>query len=141
MQVAETTIEVRYAETDQMGVVHHSNYVVWFEVGRTQFIKTIGYSYAEMEREGILAPVTDIQVSYKHPTKYGDIVTVKTWVGSYNGLRVTYQYEVLNQEGILCVTGASTHVCVRKDTFRPISMKKHMPEWHAIYEKVKAQPE
>nr|WP_088105276.1 thioesterase family protein [Halalkalibacter urbisdiaboli] len=137
MHLTETKIEVRYAETDQMGVVHHSNYVVWFELGRTQLIREIGFNYAEMEKEGILSPVTDIQVSYKYPATYGEAVSVKTWVENYDGIRVTYQYEVLNQEGKLCATGSSTHVCVKKETFRPISMRKNLPKWHEVYETIK----
>ena len=137
MHITETKIPVRYAETDQMGIVHHSNYVVWFELGRTELIKEIGFNYAQMEKEGILSPVTDIQVSYKHPTTYGETVVVKTWVQAYDGLRVTYCYEILNEQGTVCVLGESTHVCVRKDTFRPLSMRKHLPEWHAVYEKIK----
>lgn len=136
MHVTETPVAVRYAETDQMGVVHHSNYLVWFEVGRTELIKELGFHYAEMEKEGILSPVTDIQVSYKNPTTYGETVTVKTSVASYDGLRVTYHYEVVNASGVICVTGSSTHVCVKKDTFRPVSIRKHLPDWDQAYKRI-----
>ncbi|NEU29209.1 acyl-CoA thioesterase [bacterium LRH843] len=139
MHITETKVTVRYAETDQMGVVHHSNYIIWFELGRTELIKEIGFNYAELEKEGILSPVTDVQISYKHPTTYGETVTVKTWVQSYDGLRVIYQYQIDNEQGMICVVGESTHVCVRKDTFKPISMKKHLPNWHKVYEEVKAR--
>ena len=65
MLVSKKEIEVRYAETDQMGVVYHANYLVWMEIGRTQFISDLGFSYAQMERDGVLSPVIDIQASYK----------------------------------------------------------------------------
>ncbi|KGA97267.1 hypothetical protein AJ85_04480 [Alkalihalobacillus alcalophilus ATCC 27647 = CGMCC 1.3604] len=137
MKIVSTKIAVRYAETDQMGVVHHSNYVVWFEVGRTEFIKELGFSYAEMERDGILSPVIDLQVSYKQPTTYGEEVSIHTWVEEYDGIRVKYGYEVKNKAGQLCVTGNSVHVCVKKDNFRPISIRKTLPHWHEAYEKIK----
>ncbi|MDV2683923.1 thioesterase family protein [Alkalihalophilus lindianensis] len=137
MFISETNVEVRYAETDQMGIVHHSNYVIWFELGRTRLIKEIGFNYAQMESEGILSPVMDIQVSYKHPATYGEEVTVKTWVERYDGIRVVYGYEIINEAGQTCVTGESTHCCVKKDSFRPISIKRQLPVWHEAYEKIK----
>ncbi|MBU5860976.1 acyl-CoA thioesterase, partial [Vibrio cholerae O1] len=76
------------AETDQMGVVYHANYLVWMEVGRTKLIEDLGFRYADMEKDGILSPVIDIQISYKKPARYGETVTVKTWVDAYDGLRV-----------------------------------------------------
>jgi acyl-CoA thioester hydrolase len=135
----ETTIDVRYAETDQMGVVYHANYLVWFEIGRTKFIESLGFRYADMEAEGILSPVTDIQVSYKKPLTYGQSAVVRTAVLEYSGIKVVYGYEIYNEQGELCVTGSSTHVCVKKETFRPISIKKHFPDWHAAYEKAKRE--
>lgn len=66
MIISSREIEVRYAETDQMGVVYHANYLVWMELGRTQLIKELGFNYAEMEKDGIISPVLDIQASYKN---------------------------------------------------------------------------
>ena len=126
---------MRYAETDQMGVVHHSTYVIWCEVGRTKLIKELGFNYAEMEKDGILSPVTNINLTYKHPTVYGETVTVVTWVEQYDGLRVVYGYDILNHDGISCVSGTSTHVCVKKKNFRPISIRKHLPQWDEAYKK------
>lgn len=137
MYISETPITVRYAETDQMGVVYHANYLVWFELGRTTLISDLGFRYHEIEAQGVVAPVLDIQVSFKKPARYGDQITVKTWVVDYDGLRITYGYEVVNQNNEVCVTGSSVHVCVNKDTFRPIIIKRSYPEWHAAYEKVK----
>ncbi|MFC0188766.1 acyl-CoA thioesterase [Fictibacillus aquaticus] len=133
MFTAEADIKVRYAETDQMGVVYHANYIIWFEIGRTALIEKLGFSYADMEKEGILSPVTHVEANYKKPLTYGDSATVITAVKEYNGLKVVYEYEIRNNEGDLCVTGCSTHVCVKKDTFRPISIKKVFPAWHAAY--------
>ena len=141
MLIAEKKVEVRYAETDQMGVVYHANYIIWMELGRTQLIKDLGFNYAEMEADGIISPVLDIQASYKKPVLYGETATVKTWIEKYDGLRVTYGYEILAQSGEVSVTGTSVHVCVKKDSFRPISIKRVYPEWHEAFEQNKKQEE
>ncbi|WNS77380.1 thioesterase family protein [Bacillus sp. DTU_2020_1000418_1_SI_GHA_SEK_038] len=137
MLVSTKEIEVRYAETDQMGVVYHANYLIWMELGRTQLIKDLGFNYAEMEKDGIISPVLDIQASYKKPLHYGENAIIKTWIEEYDGLRVSYGYEIYTEEGEIAVTGMSKHVCVKKESFRPISVKKHYPIWHEAYEKAK----
>lgn len=139
MIVASKEIEVRYAETDQMGVVYHANYLIWMELGRTSLISELGFNYAELEKEGVISPVLDIQASYKTPVRYGEKAIVNTWVDEYDGLRVTYGYEILKENGELAVTGVSKHVCVQKDSFRPISIKRKYPDWHNAYEKAKKQ--
>lgn len=137
MQISEHKIEVRYAETDQMGIVYHANYLIWMEMGRTRLIRDLGFNYAAMEADGILSPVIDIQASYKLPVRYGEVATIKTWVESYDGVRVVYGYQIFNEKKELAVTGQSSHVCVKKDSFRPISIKRLLPEWHEAYEKNK----
>lgn len=134
MKIAEKQIEVRYAETDQMGVVYHANYLVWMEVGRTQLIKELGFHYAEMEKQGILSPVINLQISYKKPLRYGETATVKTWIEKYDGFRITYGYEIYTPTGEVAIVATSEHVCVRRETFRPISIKKLFPDWHQAYE-------
>ncbi|WP_053366710.1 acyl-CoA thioesterase [Bacillus sp. FJAT-27245] len=141
MVISETTVDVRYAETDQMGVVYHANYLVWMELGRTSFIRDLGFSYAKMEEDGIISPVIDIQASYKKAMRYGEKATVKTWVEEYDGFRVKYGYEILNEKGELSVTGFSVHVCVKKENFRPISLKRHYPDWHESYLKASKKEE
>ena len=137
MLVTTKEIDVRYAETDQMGVVYHANYLIWMEVGRTALIEDLGFKYAEMEKEGIISPVMDIQASYKRPLHYGEKAIINTWIETYDGLRVTYGYEIKNEQGELAVTGFSKHVCVKKENFRPIAIKKMFPDWHQAYEKAK----
>nr|WP_295973639.1 thioesterase family protein [uncultured Bacillus sp.] len=134
-------IEVRYAETDQMGVVYHANYLVWMELGRTTLIKDLGFSYAQIEKDGIISPVLDIQVSYKRPLRYGEKAVIKTWIEEYDGIRITYGYEIRNEAGELAVTGFSKHACVIKESFRPISIKKRLPILHQAYENAKKQSE
>lgn len=141
MFISKKEIDVRYAETDQMGVVYHANYLVWMEVGRTSLIQDLGFNYAKMEEDGILSPVTDVQVSYKKPLRYGDTAVVHTWVELYDGLRVVYGYEILTKDGEVAVSATSSHVCVKKENFRPISIRKRYPDWHEAYENAKKKPE
>lgn len=137
MLVSKKEIEVRYAETDQMGVVYHANYLVWMEVGRTKLIQDLGFSYAQMEEDGIISPVIDINISYKKPLRYGETAIIHTWIEEYNGIKSVYGYEVFNSDGDLAVQATSSHVCVQKDTFRPVKFKKLYPDWHEAYEKAK----
>ncbi len=137
MKISKTTVDVRYAETDQMGVVHHSNYFVWCEIGRTELIRLLGFDYSQLEKDGVLAPVIHFDLSYKVAARYGESVTISTWIEDYDGLRVYYGYEITKENGDVCAYGTSTHVCVHKDTFRPFSIKKRLPEWHKAYEENK----
>ncbi len=141
MLIVTREIDVRYAETDQMGVVYHTNYFVWMEIGRTAFIQELGFNYAALEKDGYLSPVLDIQATYKKPVRYGEKAIVKTWVEDYDGIRTTYGYEILTEDGETSVIGSSKHACVKKDSFRPVSFRKLFPEWHEAYERVKKQKE
>lgn len=139
MVINRTQLDVRYKETDQMGVVHHSNYVVYCEVGRTELIKQLGFSYFEMEQSGFMSPVININLNYIYPAKYGDTLTIETWIEEYTGVRVVYGYKVINQNGQTCVTGTSSHGCVKKETFKPISMRKYLPDWDEAYRQAMKQ--
>ncbi|WP_113866478.1 acyl-CoA thioesterase [Paraliobacillus ryukyuensis] len=133
MMKIKTPIQVRYQETDQMGVVYHANYLVWFEIGRTAFIEANGLNYHEMEEQGVVSPVIDVHVYFKQPIRYGQDAFVHTWLENYDGLRTTYGYQVTDAEGNIAVSGTSQHVIVKKDNFRPISLRKKFPEWHEVY--------
>ncbi|KKB38830.1 acyl-CoA thioesterase [Bacillus thermotolerans] len=133
MRVSEKEIEVRYAETDAMQVVYHGQYLVWFELGRTQLMEDLGFRYADMEEEGYLAPVLDVQISYRKPFRYGEKAWVYTWIQEYNGVRTVYGYEIKNRDGDVCITGTTSHTLVKKESFRPVSMKRTFPDWHEIY--------
>ncbi|WP_152658039.1 thioesterase family protein [Oceanobacillus sp. CFH 90083] len=136
MLVTETPIEVRYQETDQMGVVYHANYLVWFEIGRTKYVEALGLNYHQgMEQRNVVSPVIDAQISYKNAVRYGEKPVVKTWLEAYDGLRTVYGYQILNEAGDIAVTGTTTHTIVDKDTFRPLSIRRKFPDWHAAYQK------
>lgn len=135
MNKVRTPIEVRYQETDQMGVVYHANYLIWFEIGRTKFIKSIGLDYAKMEKQGVLAPVINAQLSYKKPVRYGEEANVVTWLEKYDGLRITYAYQILDGENNVAVSGITEHVIVKEGSFRPLSLRRSFPDWHEAYSK------
>lgn len=128
-----TNIDVRYQETDQMGVVYHANYLIWFEIGRTVFLDEFGIDYIGMEEQHIVSPVIDAQISFKKPIRYGEKVTIDTWLEKYDGLRTVYGYSIKNGAKELAVSGTTEHVIVMRDTFRPLSIRKTFPEWHRIY--------
>lgn len=101
-------VEVRYAETDQMGIVHHSVYAIWFEQARTEFFRTAGANFAEMEAEGFASPVLELNVKFKRPTHYGEIVDIETTMIKEDLLRVRFCYNVY-VKGKLCATGYTLH--------------------------------
>jgi acyl-CoA thioester hydrolase len=134
---SETKIKVRYAETDMMGVVYHANYLIWMEIGRTELVQNLGLSYKEMEDGGYVSPVIDIKVSYKRSARYGDEVTVITKIEHYDSLRTRYGVEIFNQKNELLCTAKVENIVVKKENFRPVSLRKAFPNWHEIYEKNK----
>jgi acyl-CoA thioester hydrolase len=113
-----TEIEVRYAETDQMGVVHHANYIVWFEMARTRLCALSGFHYADIEKMGYLLMVTGVEARYRRPARYGETVRVVCW-GDHLGSRgMRFAYEVFKDADLLA-TGASDHIWVETATGRP----------------------
>ena len=111
--IVETTFPVRYAETDQMQIVHHASYIVWMEEGRSEYMRQRGGDYAEMERAGHALAVTGIQVRYLAPARYGERVTVRTWVEELRSRTLVVGYEIVNADtGALLVTAQSEHVCL-----------------------------
>ena len=114
----ETAIEVRYAETDQMGVVHHANYIVWFELARTRLCERSGFHYADIERLGYLLMVTVVEARYHRPARYGDVVQVACWCERIGSRGLRFAYEVRN-DGEKLVTGATEHIWIERATGRP----------------------
>ncbi|MEK9198329.1 thioesterase family protein [Lysinibacillus halotolerans] len=133
MFVSEKQIEIRYAETDQMGVVYHANYLVWMEIGRTQLVNDIGFNYAGLEEQGYISPVLDLSIQYKKAMRYGQVATVRTWVESHSKLKTIYGYEILHEDGSVAATATSLHTLVKKDSFRPYPLSKVDPEWDTKY--------
>lgn len=124
MYISETKIVVRYVETDKMGIVHHSNYFIWFEAGRTDFIKGSNISYSEMEENGILIPLTESNCKYIIGAKYEDELIIKTWVKQLTPVKVEFNYSVIRENDQKEIAKGSTlHVFVNND-FKIINLKK-----------------
>lgn len=110
--VCETPLRVRYAETDAMGVVHHSSYVVWLEAGRSDWLRQRGTSYGEaFEAAGYCLPVVELSLRYLAPARYDDLVTVRTWVEELRSRRIRFGYEVVDAAGRPLAVGQTTHLC------------------------------
>jgi acyl-CoA thioester hydrolase len=110
----ETTVRVRYAETDQMGVVYHANYLVWFEVGRVEFIRSLGLDYRTMEREhGVGIAVVEVNCRYKSPARYDDLLLVRTCIKGVRGSVIRFEYSIHRaSDEVLLAEGSTTHVAV-----------------------------
>ncbi|BBI34986.1 acyl-CoA thioesterase [Cohnella abietis] len=137
-------LRVRYQETDQMGVVYHANYLNWFEIGRTEWVRQAGINYKEMEAKGLLLPVTDVEASFKQPALYDDWVTVATRAAEITSIRVRFESRVLSGNltgslgesyegdappGTLLVRGGTKHVWVNRE-WRPVRFAREAPDWY-----------
>ncbi len=118
-----TSIRVIYADTDAMGVVYHTNYIKWFEVGRCELLRSIGYPYVRLEEEGILLPVAECSCKYKQPAVYDDMLEITARVAEMKGATVIMEYEIRKQEtGALLVTGSTKHA-ITDPKFKPIRLR------------------
>lgn len=118
----EIEFRVRYAETDQMGIVYHANYLVWCEMGRTEFIRHLGMSYAEMERSGISLAVSDLSVRYHAPARYEDLIRVRTTLSDFRSRLIAFEYLVSNAETGQRLATAQTRLVSIDRLGRPITM-------------------
>ena len=125
MLSGEIQIRVRYAETDRMGLLHHANYLVYFEQARTELLRTQGRTYKDIEDEGFYLVISKLEVKYKLPAHYDDVLTVRTTVTRSTPVRLEHKYEVL-RDGTLLAEGFSTLACVGRD-----GKLREMPAWLA----------
>jgi acyl-CoA thioester hydrolase len=114
MLSGEITIRVRYAETDRMGLLHHANYLVYFEQGRTELLRSLGLTYRDLEDQGFLLVLTKVEVRYKRPARYDDLLTIRTREERTTAVRIDHSYEVL-REGQLIAEGTTTLACVDRE--------------------------
>ena len=122
---------INYYETDKMGVVHHSNYIRFFEEARCQFLKDANLPYDVLEEKGIMSPVLGVSCKYKRHVTFGDTIQIETSIKEFSGVKFTVQYKVYNKNtGELCVEGESNHFFTDSN-LKPLNMKKHHPD---IYE-------
>lgn len=126
--------KAQYYETDQMGIVHHSNYIRWFESARIDFMEQMGVPYKKMEEDGIISPVLSAACNYHHMTYFGDTVQIIPSIKSYNGIRLVISYEVRNREtGVLQAEGETSHCFLNKEG-KLLSLKKAAPETDAVFQ-------
>lgn len=110
----EITVRVRYAETDRMGLLHHANYFVYFEMGRTELLRKRGMTYRDMEDAGHLLVIVDLGCKYKKPAYYDDLLTLRTTVEKVSFVKIVHKYELL-RDGVLLAEGHSTLACVDRE--------------------------
>lgn len=130
--ISTSKINVRYAETDQMGIAHHSVYAVWYEAARTDFCKEAGMPYSKMEEAGVMTPLTELHCKYIKPAFYDDELIIKTKISKLTPVRVEFFYEVYKKDETSPInTGTTVHALVGKD-MRPINTKKLHPEIYSV---------
>ncbi len=119
MYTFETSIRVRYGETDQMGYVYYGNYPLYYEVGRTEMLRSVGLSYRAMEEEGILLPVRSLSIKYIEPARYDDLLNLRVLLKDLPAARIHFFYELYNEQNVLLNTGETMLVFVDAKTRKP----------------------
>ncbi|MBP5374472.1 MAG: acyl-CoA thioesterase [Bacteroidales bacterium] len=121
MAIFSTTFPVRYYETDQMGVVHHSNYIRYFEIARDEMMVKLGFPIEKCEKElGILVPIVSVDCHFRYPARMGDVLTASAEVNKAPLAKMVIRQKVTNQDGVLCAEGSVTLGFLDKESFRPV---------------------
>jgi len=129
MHTFELKIRTRYNETDKMGVIYHGNYINYYEIGRTEMLRSTGiYSYDEMENEGIMMPVIEVQSNYIMPAYYDEIITIKVIIKEIPTVKMTFYFELYNQKQELINTGKTVLAFMNSQTRRPCRPPKKLIE-------------
>lgn len=132
--ICKSKINVRYAETDKMGIVYYANYAVWYEIGRTNFLKQAGISYSNMENIGIMVPVVDLNIHYIYPAKYDDNIIIETTVEDFSPVKIKFDYKIYKESVSEVINKGTTTHCWVDDKFKLINLKRAYPD---IYLKLK----
>ncbi len=136
--IGETTFRVRYSETDQMRVAYHPNYIIWFELGRVAFLRQLGFTYGEMEEDGMHLPLVEVRCRYKHPARYDDEITVRTRLAQIRTSLLRFRFEVVRtSDERLLAEGESVHMVVGND-LRPTRLSE---KYRATFEAAAAKVE
>jgi len=122
-----TKIRVKYKDTDRMGVVYYGNYLTYFEVGRTELMRDLGFPYSELEAEGFALVVTETAIKYHANVGYDSIITVKTAITDVRKVRVRFDYEIVSEDNSLLVSGHTVHACLDSDQ-KPTRIPHDMKE-------------
>lgn len=133
--------QVQYYETDQMQIVHHSNYIKWFEEARTYLMNQMNFGYEEMEKEGVVVPVLSVAAEYKSMVRFGETVEISAKIKEFTGVKLVIAYEIFDKETkeIRCV-GETKHAFLDIESYRPISLKrKHQAMFHLFNERLEKE--
>lgn len=126
--------KVQYYETDQMQIVHHSNYIRWFEEARTYLMDEMNFGYDQMESAGLIVPVLSVYSEYKTMTRFGETVSISAKITEFTGVKMTVSYEVSDIEtGEVRCVGESKHAFLDKETYRPLSLKRKHKEIYDLF--------
>lgn len=130
--------KAQYYETDQMGIVHHSNYIRWFEEARVDLMDQAGLGYKKMEEAGIISPVLSVEAEYKSMVHFGDVVAIEASLEEYNGIRMTVSYLVKDKDsGEIRCKGRTRHCFLDREE-KPVYLKKSDPVFHDLFERLKS---
>ncbi len=130
--IIKSNVVARYAETDQMGIVHHSIYAVWYELARTDFIKHIGMSYTDMEQMGILLPLLELHCKYHQPTRYEDELTIESHITNLTPVRIEFGYTIYKKNSEKPVNTGSTLHAWTDTQLKPVNLKKRFPDIYRV---------
>jgi acyl-CoA thioester hydrolase len=119
-KIFNSTIRVRYAETDQMGYCYYGNYAQYLEIGRVEALRSIGVRYKDLEDDGVMLPVLELHLKYIHPAKYDDLLTIETQIEPIKGSRIVFNYRIINENNKEIATAQTTLVFVSKETMKPM---------------------
>ncbi|MEO0570873.1 MAG: thioesterase family protein [Bacteroidota bacterium] len=120
MDLNEISFRVRYGETDQMGIVYHVKYADYLEIGRTEWLRSFGITYKDMEDEGIILPVIHLQIDYKKSAKYDDLLTVETRLKSRPMVKIAFDYRIYNESRELLAEAHTVLAFMKKNTLKPM---------------------
>ncbi|HSP40923.1 MAG TPA: thioesterase family protein [Gillisia sp.] len=121
-----TNVKVRYAETDQMGVVHHGNYAEYLEIARIEWLQQFDISYGKMEKEGVMLPVYSMEFRFLKSALFDDVLTIKTRLKGIPSVRIAFEYEIFNQENELITTASTVLVFMDSKTKRPVRCPQYI---------------
>jgi acyl-CoA thioester hydrolase len=133
MYINETHVRVRYGESDRMGYAYYGNYPLYYEVGRTEMLRTLGLTYKDMEDSGIILPVINLQSNYLNPAFYDDLLTVKTYLKELPSVRIRFEYEIYNSTGEKLNYGETTLVFTNAKSRKPCRPPEYFMEKVRVY--------
>lgn len=124
----EINIRVRYGETDKMGVVYHANYANYLEVARVEWLRTLGVSYKWMEDNGVMLPVISLNIKYKNPARYDDLLTVVVNLKKEPGVKIEFDYTILGENGVVLIEANTVLAFINMETGRPMKCPDYILE-------------